>query len=161
MTPDGREPARYGLAAKVRYHDEMIDGLGRRAAELEGRHRDWTTRAQKFNSGKRPYRSYPETALYTKGHESIAKLRASRAKLVGESDRVVRYDHYDRFDLHNDRALWWVEMTGHSPHRLMADSSDWYARSPGYQVVYSDSTVHNVVSDVVADRSNDHLGDVS
>jgi hypothetical protein len=72
----------------------------------------------------------PESYLDQKFEAKSIKLQERLDKTDALVDRLVAYDDYEHFDLENDTALWWMEMTRKRPSRLTPRLRAWYDRNP-------------------------------
>jgi len=158
-----------GLKMKEVYLDELEkQGLGKVIADLDGRARRYANKVGKYIRPKYAWSQIPESQLDNKFGAKYSKLQQQRAKLRKLIDRISLYDSYDRFDLANEPDLWWYELTGGRPPRLVPRVRSWYERNPNARPVLDDRDrrererqAANAVATAAAARELDDVGYLS
>lgn len=156
-----------GLKAKDGFLAELVDsGLNDAIGQLRGRAQKYQRKVQKFLRPKNYSRRFGDRDLDNKFANKAAKYQQRQAKLRKMVDRIYVYDDYDRFSLANDPALWWMEITGRQPPRMMPNTWRWYQRHPNLApnldpVFDDDDNVAQGVAVAAAARDLDEVGYLS
>jgi hypothetical protein len=120
-----------GLAAKTAFLQELTQqGLNALHMDLMNRRTKYANKAIKFQRSKYAGTAIPESYLDQKFEAKSIKLQERLDKTDALVDRLVAYDNYEHFELENDTALWWMEMTRKRPSRLTPRLRAWYDRNP-------------------------------
>lgn len=157
-----------GLHAKGLILDDLVRSQEGAKAQWQARSSQVHTKVIKLSRPKKAGRSYPDTELPHKGLAALERSRQARAKVRGLSDRVVRYDKYDRFDLQgNAPELWYQEMVGRPAGRYTPSLAPWYAHHPSVTVVHlhdhgapGELDLH-AIPDGLVDDAHSAMGDIS
>jgi hypothetical protein len=124
-----------GLKAKQQYLQELqTEGIKLSIEQLRQRAWKFARKTEKYLRSKHYWRQISDSELDRKFAQKYEKYQQRPAKLRKLVDRIVVYDDYDRFDLSNDPALWWFEMTKKKPPRQWASTRRWYDRRPSFQI---------------------------
>lgn len=128
-----------GLKAKHGYLYELQQhGLHTAIEQLRQRAWKFANKSQKYLRSKHYWRTIPDREIDHKFVHKLPKYRERPTKLRKLVDRMYAYDDYARFDLSNDPALWWFEMTGKKPPRQWATTRRWYDRRPTFHIARDD-----------------------
>lgn len=119
-----------GLRAKKQFLAELAQGLSTVISSLNNRTRKYGRKATKFSRPKYAGHRYPDDWIQDGFDAKHAKLLQRRSKLIAMAERIRRYDRYGDFDLQNDHELWWMELVGKPPPRLMPELCRYYQRHP-------------------------------
>lgn len=122
-----------GLRAKLGYLTELRDSVRAQLAQLEQRAAKFHRKSIKYQRSKYVGVRLPSNVLDTKFQAKLPKYREQPHKLRRQVDRMLGWDDYERFDLDNDPALWWVTFTGKQPSRFTPRTQRWYASHTGVQ----------------------------
>jgi hypothetical protein len=140
-----------GLMAKERCLEELIEaGITPLLADLRERRAKYARKQVKYARAKYRYQQIPQEHLDLKFGEKHKKLVTQRDKIETLVDRMVAYDQYERFDLHNDDHLWWVEFTGKRPTRLTPTLRSAHDQRPDARPIYDPRYVSNQEAEAVA-----------
>ncbi len=156
-----------GLKAKDSFLAELVNqGLNDSIGQLRGRAQKYQRKVQKFLRPKNYSRRFGDRDLDAKFAAKAAKYQQRQAKLRSMVNRIYAYDDYDRFSLANDPALWWMEITGRQPPRLMPHTWRWYQRHPNLApnldpIDDDDDTLAHGVAVAAAARDLDEVGYLS
>jgi len=152
-----------GCLAKVDYLTGLTKTAETEALAVSERAQQAGFKASKYGRPKKMISQYPDSSYPASGFASVQKFGAKREKYRAVAQKIHRYDHYDRFDLHNDPNLWWAEMTGRAPGRYYPGLQNWYDRNPNINIIHIDAHDDHLpsVARAVADRAHDDLGDLS
>ncbi len=151
-----------GLKAKLEYMQGLTKTVEADLLALSQRRAQAELKVAKYGRPKKLYAQYPDAAYPAKGLTFVQKAAARREKYRGVSQKIVVYDRYQYFDIHNDPNLWWFEMTGRPPGSYHPGLQGWYDRNPSVTIVHVDRHDHgHAVGAAVADRAHDDLGDLS
>ena len=159
-----------GLEAKEQYLVELDrDGLSNLTEELTARAHKYARKGQKYLRPKYAWQQIPESSLDQKFSAKYQKLSDRHSKLGKLIDRIDRYDSYERFDLtRNEGDLWWYELTGSRPPRLVPTTRAWYERNPDLRPDHDewadeveDLAAAHAVAELTAARRDDDVGYIS
>jgi len=170
-TTDEHRPIRVGLrrvaglTSKADFLAEMTSkGIGKLIDGLEARIAKYHHKVAKYQRWAGKGRSVPEEALDQDFPKKADKLRKNHAAIRKTVDRMMAFEDYDRFDLHNDPSLWWVEFTGRKPSHLVPSLRAWYDRHPGAAPTHDPSVASHgatVAQAMAATGISDDLGYLS
>ncbi len=120
-----------GLAAKHRFATELRDGIRSLVAELTQRRTRLQGRLYKLeNSSKMRNRPVMPTYVDAAFEPKRVKLEAQLGKVRQVSEKLLRNEKFERFELTDNPSLWWAHFTGGAPPRLMPKLRTWYERNP-------------------------------
>ncbi|MCP4808807.1 MAG: hypothetical protein GY913_01845 [Proteobacteria bacterium] len=119
-----------GLSAKGEALDDMISGLVAQEQDLAARGAKYQRKRTKYDRSKYRYQDFSQSDMDRKFGAKSKKMREALKKDRVLVDRLVRYDHYDRFALSNEPELWWFEFTRKRPPRHCRDLRRWYDANP-------------------------------
>lgn len=120
-----------GMQAKIRLLGELErEGLTPLIAQLEKRRSKYARKRQKYGRSKYIRTNFPQSAMDQKFPAKAQKLRERHEKLSRLLGKIDAYDKFARFDLENAEDLWWKEITGSRPPRIMPSTRRWYEANP-------------------------------
>lgn len=159
-----------GLKAKQRYLVELqTEGINLAIDQMRQRAWKFARKTEKYLRPKHYWRNVSDRELDRKFAQKYEKYKERPAKLRKLVDRIYVYDDYDRFDLSNDPALWWFEMTNKKPPRQWTNTRRWYDRRPNFEIERDewaddgadDGPVATGVAVAAASRELDEVGYLS
>lgn len=120
-----------GLAAKRAYLVELRTGVDGLVGDLRQRRLRLQQRHAKLQtSSKLRHRPVMPSYIDAGFEPKRVKLEAQIGKLRHVTEKLIKNDKFDRFELTNDPSLWWMHFTGGPPPRLMPKLRTWYDRHP-------------------------------
>ena len=136
--PDLQRPVQQGLRrlagvqAKRKFVGEIAQqGIPQTNAQLQERLDKTVQKAGKFQSPKKLYARYDDSAIGDDLSAKAAALQAQNDKLRRRVDSLVLARRYDGFNLAQDPQLWWLYLLDSPPPRYAPSLYDYYSRRPG------------------------------
>jgi hypothetical protein len=125
-----------GLAAKFDAYGQM--GAAWVPAQIRALEDTGARFRMKSEKYARPSRKLEVGDVPLEWNDKLLRHKERVQKARGSVDRLRRFDDYDRFDLSNDPALWWLLFADHhAPPVFYPGYRAWYERNPGCSVILS------------------------
>lgn len=128
-----------GNLAKKQFMGEMTgQGVGTVVDQLQEQQKQMYAKAQKYSRPKYQYQTFPDPPDMS---DRYARYESQRFKMQQRSAQLYAMDDYYRYDLAQDRAMWWMYWWDSPAPRWMPYSYGYYSSHPGIGVMYDDGWV--------------------